>query len=83
MLQDETLQGIATRYGVSVAQVILRWHIQHDVAVIPKSGNPARMAQNIDLQFQLTPTDMARIDALQRGERIMGAPDQNYTEDLW
>ncbi|TVV28534.1 aldo/keto reductase [Weissella cibaria] len=83
VLQDETLQGIATRYGVSVAQVILRWHIQHNVAVIPKSGNPARMAQNIDLQFQLTPTDMARIDALQRGERIMGAPDQNYTEDLW
>ncbi len=65
VLQDETLQGIATRYGVSVAQVILRWHIQHDVAVIPKSGNPAR------------------IDALQRGERIMGAQDQNYTEDLW
>lgn len=83
VLQDPVLAGIAERYGVSIAQVILRWQIQHNVAVIPKSGNPARMAQNLALDFQLTTTDMARIDALQRGERIMGAPDQNYTEDLW
>ncbi|MDR3241236.1 MAG: aldo/keto reductase [Lactobacillaceae bacterium] len=83
VLQDPTLQTIAERYGVSVAQVILAWHTQQNVAVIPKSGNPERMKQNLTLDFKLTVKDLARINALQRGERIMGAPDENYTEDKW
>jgi diketogulonate reductase-like aldo/keto reductase len=83
VLQDPQLMMLAEKYGVSIAQIILRWHIQRGVAVIPKSGNPERMRQNLALNFVLTPVDMRLIDSLQRGERIMGAPDQNYTEDLW
>ncbi|MDR3190535.1 MAG: aldo/keto reductase [Lactobacillaceae bacterium] len=83
VLNDPVLAQIADRYGVSIAQVILKWHVQHNVAVIPKSGNPVRMQQNLALDWNLTVTDMQRIDALQRGERIMGAPDENYVEDKW
>ena len=78
------LLSIAAKHGKSVAQVVLRWHLQHGVAVIPKSSNANRIQENITLDdFTLTPYDMKQIDLLQRGERIMGAPDQNYTEDLW
>ncbi len=59
------LAEIAARHGVTPAQVVLRWHIEHGVAVIPKSANPARIAANIDLfGFALTAGEVARIDAL-------------------
>jgi diketogulonate reductase-like aldo/keto reductase len=64
-LRDPVLFDIAGRHGVTPAQVVLRWHIQHGVPVIPKSANPTRMRENIDLfDFELTPEEMARVDAL-------------------
>jgi 2,5-diketo-D-gluconate reductase A len=50
---------------VSPAQVVLRWHIEHGVGVIPKSAHQARIAANIDLfGFALSPQEVAAIDAL-------------------
>ena len=64
-LADPVLTEIATRHGVTPAQVVLRWHIEHGIAVIPKSANPDRIAVNIDLfGFALTADEMARIDSM-------------------
>jgi 2,5-diketo-D-gluconate reductase A len=64
-LADPVLAGIAARHGVTPAQVVLRWHIEHDVVVIPKSARPDRIAANIDLfGFTLTTDEVARIDAM-------------------
>jgi diketogulonate reductase-like aldo/keto reductase len=64
-LDDPTLAGIARAYDVTPAQVVLRWHIEHDVVVIPKSVSRERLAANLDLfDFELAPDDVARIDAL-------------------
>jgi 2,5-diketo-D-gluconate reductase A len=64
-LADPVLADIAARHGVTPAQVVLRWHIEHGVAVIPKSADPGRIAANIDLfGFALTPGEIARIDGL-------------------
>jgi 2,5-diketo-D-gluconate reductase A len=64
-LADPVLAEIAGRHGVTPAQVVLRWHIEHGVAVIPKSENPARIAANIDLfGFALTAGEIAQIDNL-------------------
>jgi diketogulonate reductase-like aldo/keto reductase len=50
---------------VTPAQVVLRWHVQHDVVVIPKSTTPERIAANLDVVgFTLTDQEMAAIDAL-------------------
>ena len=64
-LENPVIGGIAERLGRTPAQVILRWHLQHDVVAIPKSVSEERIAANADLGgFELTDDDMAALDAL-------------------
>jgi len=64
-LRHRVLAGIAPAHGVTPAQVVLRWHVQHEVVVIPKSVTPARIKENFDvLGFELTAEEMAAIDGL-------------------
>ncbi|GEL96885.1 putative oxidoreductase [Cellulomonas terrae] len=64
-LAAPALTDAAQAHGVTPAQVVLRWHVQHDVVVIPKSTTPERIASNLDvLGFTLTDAQMAAIDAL-------------------
>jgi len=64
-LDDRVLAGIARRHGVTPAQVVLRWHLEHRIPVIPKSGDRDRIATNFDLSgFVLDADEVARIDAL-------------------
>jgi len=66
-LRDTTLLRIAGRNQVTPAQVVLRWHLQHGIPVIPKSASPERIASNFALQgFSLTAGDMERLDGLSR-----------------
>jgi 2,5-diketo-D-gluconate reductase A len=66
-LSDPVLVEIAKAHGVTPAQVVLRWHLEHGITVIPKSVNPERIAANFDLmQFSLEPDEVARIDGLSR-----------------
>jgi len=63
-----TLTAIGEAHGKSVAQVVLRWLVQREVVVIPKSVRPERMAENLDIfDFQLTTDDMNRIATLDTG----------------
>lgn len=69
-LRDPVLSAIAAAHGVTTAQVVLRWHLEHDVTVIPKSARPERIAANIDLSgFRLTADEVAAIDSLAGGRR--------------
>lgn len=69
LFTNDVLSAIGDAHGKSVAQVVLRWMIQREVVVIPKSVNPDRMAQNIDVfDFELTDVEMARIADLHTGE---------------
>ena len=64
-LDDPVLAKIASAHGVSPAQVVLRWHLQHDVTVITKSARPDRIAANFDLfGFSLSADEVASIDNL-------------------
>jgi 2,5-diketo-D-gluconate reductase A len=61
-LRDPALAEIAARYGVTPAQVVLRWHLQHGIVMIPRSSQPEHIASNFDLfSFSLTPEDTARL----------------------
>ncbi|WP_342598961.1 aldo/keto reductase [Psychrobacillus sp. FSL H8-0483] len=79
LLEEPTLQRISGKYGKSPAQTIIRWHLQHDLIVIPKSITPARIADNINVfDFELSFEDMKNIDALNLNERSGSDPD-NFT----
>ena len=70
LLGNEVISEIATAYGKSSAQVILRWNLQKGVVVIPGSSNPDHIQENTELfDFELTEEEMERINALDRGEK--------------
>ncbi len=76
LLDEETLHDIAQDHGKTPAQVVVRWHLQHDLIVIPKSVNEQRIAQNFDVfDFELSDDEMAAIDGLATGQRR--GPDPN------
>jgi 2,5-diketo-D-gluconate reductase A len=67
-LEHPAIVEIAKRTGRTPAQVIIRWHLQHDVIVIPKSVNADRIRSNADVaDFTLTDEDMTTLDALGSG----------------
>jgi 2,5-diketo-D-gluconate reductase A len=71
IFSDPTLSEISAAYGKSVAQVILRWLIQRDIVVIPKSVRAERMRENIDVfDFELTEEEMDRIAGLDAGSSL-------------
>lgn len=64
-LRDPVFAEVAAAHGVAATQVILRWHLQHEIVVIPKSATPERVRANFDVfGFTLTDEEMARIDAV-------------------
>lgn len=77
MLADPVIGSIAERHARSAAQVIIRWHIQHGLVVIPKSVTPSRIAENFNVfDFSLNEAEMAAIDGLDfSGGRIGPNPD--------
>lgn len=69
VLDDSTLNEIAEKVGKTVAQVVLRWHIQRGDIVFPKSVTPERIRENFELfDFELDSDDMDAITALDKGE---------------
>ncbi|MHA7134343.1 aldo/keto reductase [Oerskovia turbata] len=74
-LDHPAVTAIAQAHGVTPAQAILRWHVQADRIVIPKSVSPERIATNIDLfGFELSAAEVAAIDALDSDARLGSDP---------
>jgi diketogulonate reductase-like aldo/keto reductase len=71
---EPVILAIGEKYGKSAAQVMLRWHIQNGVQVIPKSTKAERITENFDVfDFELTADEIAQLDALDTGVR--GGPE--------
>ncbi len=76
LLDNETLQEIAHKYGKTTAQIILRWDLQNEVVTIPKSTKEHRIVANADIfNFELTKEDVEKIDALNENHRVGPDPD--------
>ena len=76
LLGSPVLAEIGAKYGKSAAQVVIRWHIQRGVVVLPKSTHAERIKQNFDdFDFNLTSEDMTAITALNTGKRNGADPD--------
>jgi 2,5-diketo-D-gluconate reductase A len=75
--KDPTITAIAKDHGRSPTQVVLRWHIQLGLVAIPRSSNPGRIAENINIfDFDLTEQEMSKISALDRGESVVTDSDE-------
>ena len=74
LLKNPTIIKLAEKYAKTPAQIILRWHVDHGIAIIPKSVHPSRIAENLDiLDFSLNEEDIVSIDSLNLDLR--GGPD--------
>ncbi|WP_040983498.1 aldo/keto reductase [Oceanobacillus jeddahense] len=79
VLEDEALTQIAEKKGKTIAQVILRWHLQSDLIVIPKSVTPSRIEANLDVfDFELSEDEIKTIDALDRNIRSGTHPNEMH-----
>jgi 2,5-diketo-D-gluconate reductase A len=75
LLDNAVVTSIAGEYGRSAAQVLIRWSIQLGNVVIPRSGNPERIASNFDVfDFELTATHMEALNGLNDGTRVREDP---------
>ena len=79
-LDDDTVAEIAERLGRTPAQILLRWCLQHDVVVIPKSTHRERIVENGRLfDFEIPEADMAKLDSLDR----TGFTDEAREQQWW
>ncbi len=77
LLEDPAIGSIARAHGKSPAQVMLRWHLQQGLVAIPRSSNPDRVRQNIEiLDFELTQAEMALLSGL-------ASPDGRIFSPAW
>jgi 2,5-diketo-D-gluconate reductase A len=71
ILKDPLIGELAAKYGKTPAQVVLRWHIDNGFVIFPKSVHSERLKENFALfDFSLDAGDIARIEGLERGQRI-------------
>ncbi|MEE6296159.1 aldo/keto reductase [Georgenia wangjunii] len=74
VLAHPAVEGAAAAHGVTVAQVVLRWHVQLGAVPIPKSADPERQRTNLDVfSFELSPAEMTELSSLEQ-TRIGGDP---------
>ncbi len=71
LMDNDIIKGIAEKHKKTPAQVLLRWATQRNVAVIPKSNNPGRLAQNLDVTgWELGKEEVEKIGGLDRNLRF-------------
>ena len=75
-LDQDIVCVLATKYAKTPAQIVLRWAVQKGICVIPKSSNPARISENLDLwSFELEPSETELLDSLNQNLHTSGIPD--------
>ncbi|MCD5317026.1 aldo/keto reductase [Kineosporia babensis] len=83
VMRDPVIARIAHVHGRSPAQIMLRWHIQQGRSAIPKSVDPQRIAENLNIfDFALSEKELADIDDLDTGRRTGPDPDAQIPEDV-
>lgn len=75
--KDPRLGWVASKYGKTIAQIILRWHLQKGFIPVTRSSNPKRVAENADIfDFEIEAPDMAYIETLNHHDRVWHDPDR-------
>ena len=84
ILNDDTVTELADEYEKTPAQVVLRWAVERDVVVIPKSSSADHIAENVDLfEWELDDADRERLDELDRNQPVYDTPAREWTGDVY
>ncbi len=78
VLDNPMLNKMAKHHGKTPAQIILRWDLQRGISIIPKSKTPARVKENTELDFELSPDEMSMIDVMNKNQRTGNEPELVY-----
>jgi len=83
-LDDDTVLELAEAYDRTPAQIVLRWAVEKDIVVLPKSSSATHVAENIDLfGWELDPEDHRRIDDLDRDEPVYDTLTRDWSRDVY
>ena len=83
IVEDPAISVLASEVGVSPSRLILRWHYQLGTMPLPKSGNPERQRENLDIfSFSLSSEQMAAISALGRPDGRQADQNPEYYEEF-
>lgn len=84
ILGDETVQELAEKYDKNPAQIVLRWTIENNIAVIPKSSSPEHIQENFELfDWELEDSDHQRLQKIDRREPVYDTPAKDWTGDTY
>ena len=77
VFDQKVIRDLADKYGKTSAQIVIRWHLDSGLVVIPKSVTPSRIAENFDVwDFRLDKDELGEIAKLDQGKRLGPDPDQ-------
>ena len=84
LFENEVVQDLAESYGKSPAQIILRWTVEKDVVVLPRSGSPEHVRDNGDLfDWELDPADHERLGDIDRHEPVYDTLTRDWADDTY
>jgi len=84
VFDDPVVQDLADEYDKSPAQIVLKWAVEQDVVVLPKSSSPEHVRQNHELfDWDLAAEDRDRLDDLERDEPVYDHPARDWTGDTY
>ena len=83
VFDDDVVHDLAEKYGVSSAQVVVRWAIERDIVALPKSSSPDHVRSNADLDFEMDEADLVALDERDRNEPVYDTPARDWSGDVW
>ncbi|MFB6110436.1 MAG: aldo/keto reductase [Halodesulfurarchaeum sp.] len=84
VLEDPVVQELAEDYGKTPAQIVLRWAIENDVVVVPKSSSEDHIAANLAVtDWELDPADHERLSDLGRGQAVYDSREKDWSDDVY
>ena len=83
IFDDEIVRELAEKYDRSPAQVVIKWAIERDVVVLPRSGTPDHVRQNADLDWHVDEDDLRQLDDRDRDSPVYDTPVRDWTSDVY
>jgi diketogulonate reductase-like aldo/keto reductase len=83
VFEDEVVRDLADRYEKSPAQVAIKWALERDVVVLPKSSSPDHVRGNAEMDWEMDDDDLRRLDGRDRNHPVYDMPARDWTGDVY